>query len=101
MSELTHLIDLASSRLGGEAVAANDEFFAEKGKLLKPEPAVFIPDKYTAPGTGRGRAPRPTSSARKRRTCSSPSRRCSFPTSTPIAASGWTAGKRAAAARPA
>ena len=43
-------IDLASARLGGEAVAANDEFFAEKENLLKPEPAVFIPDKYTDRG---------------------------------------------------
>jgi len=50
MSEFTHLIDLASARLGGEAVAANDEFFAEKENLLKPEPAVFIADKYTDRG---------------------------------------------------
>ena len=50
MSEFTHFIDLASARLGGEAVAANDEFFAEKENLLKPEPAVFIPDKYTDRG---------------------------------------------------
>jgi allantoicase len=50
MSELTHLIDLASARLGGQAVAANDEFFAEKENLLEPEAAVFIPDKYTDRG---------------------------------------------------
>jgi allantoicase len=50
MSELTYLIDLASARLGGEAVAANDEFFAEKENLLKPQPAVFIADKYTDRG---------------------------------------------------
>ena len=50
MSEFTHLIDLAAARLGGEAVAANDEFFAEKENLLKPEAAVFIPDKYTDRG---------------------------------------------------
>jgi allantoicase len=50
VSEFTHLIDLAAARLGGEAVAANDEFFAEKENLLKPEPAVFIPDKYTDRG---------------------------------------------------
>jgi allantoicase len=50
MSELTHLIDLASARLGGEVVAANDEFFAEKENLVKPQPAVFIPDKYTDRG---------------------------------------------------
>ena len=50
MSEFTHLIDLASARLGGEAVAANDDFFAEKENLLKPEPPVFIPGKYTDRG---------------------------------------------------
>ncbi len=50
MSEFTQLIDLASARLGGRAVAANDEFFAEKENLLMPEPPVFIPDKYTDRG---------------------------------------------------
>src|SRR5262245_39909134 len=50
VSEFTHLVDLASARLGGQAVAANDEFFAEKENLLKPEAAVFIPDKYTDRG---------------------------------------------------
>jgi allantoicase len=50
MSEFTHLIDLASARLGGAAVAANDEFFAPKDALLKPEAPVFIPDKYTDRG---------------------------------------------------
>ncbi len=50
MSEFTHLIDLAAARLGGEAVAANDEFFAEKENLLKSEAAVFIPEKYTDRG---------------------------------------------------
>lgn len=50
MSDFTHLIDLASARLGGQAVAANDEFFAGKENLLEPGPAVFIPDKYTDRG---------------------------------------------------
>ena len=50
MSEFTHLIDLASARLGGEVAAANDDFFAEKENLIKPEPAVFIPGKYTDRG---------------------------------------------------
>ncbi|HMC78635.1 MAG TPA: hypothetical protein VKH34_15910, partial [Vicinamibacterales bacterium] len=50
MSELTHLLDLASARLGGEAVAANDEFFAGKENLLEPAPPVFIADKYTDRG---------------------------------------------------
>ena len=50
MSELTHLVDLASARLGGAAIAANDEFFAEKENLVQPQAAVFIPDKYTDRG---------------------------------------------------
>jgi allantoicase len=50
MSEFTPLIDLASARLGGQAVAANDEFFAGKENLVRSEPAVFIPDKYTDRG---------------------------------------------------
>jgi allantoicase len=33
--------DLASRRLGGSVVAANDELFAEKENLVKPEPAAF------------------------------------------------------------
>jgi allantoicase len=40
-------IDLASERLGGRALSANDEFFAPKENLLKPDRAVFVPDKYT------------------------------------------------------
>ena len=44
------LVDLAAARLGGVAVIANDEFFAEKENLLKAEPAIFIPDKYTDRG---------------------------------------------------
>ena len=43
-------IDLASARLGGRALLANDEFFAEKENLLKPERAVFLPDEYTERG---------------------------------------------------
>ena len=50
MSEFTHLVDLASARLGGQAVATNDDFFAEKENLIKPEPPVFIPGKYTDRG---------------------------------------------------
>jgi allantoicase len=50
MSEFTHLVDLASARLGGEVVAANDDFFAEKENLIKPEPPVFVPGKYTDRG---------------------------------------------------
>jgi allantoicase len=44
------LAELASSRLGGRALAANDDFFAAKSNLIKPEAAVFIPGKYTPRG---------------------------------------------------
>jgi allantoicase len=44
------LVDLASARLGGVALLANDEFFAEKENLLKPGRGIFIPDKYTDRG---------------------------------------------------
>src|SRR5690348_2959277 len=44
------LIDLASEKVGGQALAASDDFFAGKENLLKAAPAVFIPDKYTEQG---------------------------------------------------
>jgi allantoicase len=44
------LVDLASAQLGGEALAASDDFFAEKANLLKPGRAVFLPDEYTDRG---------------------------------------------------
>src|SRR5213082_1299508 len=44
------LVDLAAARVGGIALVANDEFFAEKENLLKPGRGVFIPDKYTEQG---------------------------------------------------
>jgi allantoicase len=50
MTDFTTFVDLAAARLGGEALAANDEFFAGKENLLKPEAPVFIPDKYTDRG---------------------------------------------------
>jgi allantoicase len=50
MREFTHLIDLASAHLGAEAVAVNDEFFAEKENLLKPEAPIWIADRYTDRG---------------------------------------------------
>ena len=46
----TGLADLASARVGGRAVATSDDFFAPTANLIKPEPAVWIPDKYTAKG---------------------------------------------------
>ena len=44
------LVDLASASLGGEAVAASDEFFASAQSMLEPGPAVFIAGKYTEHG---------------------------------------------------
>ena len=40
-------IDLAQ---GGRILGCTDDFFAEAANLLKPEPAVFIPGKYTDRG---------------------------------------------------
>ncbi len=44
------LADLASSRVGGRALAANDDFFAPKSNLVQPEAPVFVPGKFTARG---------------------------------------------------
>lgn len=44
------LVDLASERLGGIALIANDEFFAGKENLLKPGRGIFVPDKFTERG---------------------------------------------------
>lgn len=41
-----HLPDLADRRLGAGVVAANDEFFAERENLLKPERAEFDPRRF-------------------------------------------------------
>src|SRR5262245_51921196 len=48
--EFTDYIDLASERLGGRVVAANDEFFAPKENLLKTEAPIWVADKYTNVG---------------------------------------------------
>jgi len=50
MSEFTQFVDLASQRLGGCVVVANDEFFAPKENLLKRGKPVFIEGKYTDKG---------------------------------------------------
>ncbi|MEU9319845.1 allantoicase [Streptomyces sp. NPDC048295] len=42
----TGLVDLADRRLGAGVIAANDEFFAERENLLKPEPAEFDPERF-------------------------------------------------------
>jgi allantoicase len=44
------LVDLASERLGGAVVAANDEFFAPKENLIKAAAPIGIDGKYTERG---------------------------------------------------
>ena len=44
------LVDLASERLGAAVVSANDEFFAAKENLIKPEAPVWIEGRYTERG---------------------------------------------------
>jgi allantoicase len=44
------LVDLAAARVGGVALLANDEFFAQKQNLLKPGRGIFIAEKYTDRG---------------------------------------------------
>ena len=46
----TDLTDLASARIGGRAIATNDDFFASKANLVRPGPPQFIPAKYTTRG---------------------------------------------------
>ncbi|MEO8502089.1 MAG: allantoicase [Vicinamibacteria bacterium] len=48
--DFTSLVDLASARLGGRVLFANDEFFASRHNLLKREGPLFIPDKFTPNG---------------------------------------------------
>ena len=50
MTEFSELLDLASERLGGQVIAANDDFFAPKENLIKAEKPVWIKDKYTDRG---------------------------------------------------
>ena len=47
LMDFTELIDLASERLGGAVLYANDEFFAPKENLLKASAPIFIEGKYT------------------------------------------------------
>lgn len=44
------LIDMASAKVGGKVMYANDDFFAEKENLIKPEAPIFIAGKYTDNG---------------------------------------------------
>ncbi|HEV8610986.1 MAG TPA: allantoicase [Thermoanaerobaculia bacterium] len=50
MTDFTELVDLASERLGGAAIAANDEFFAPKENLVKVSKPVFHEGEYTDRG---------------------------------------------------
>src|SRR5258708_5537509 len=61
----TELIDLASEKLGGAVLYANDDFFAPKENLLKPAAPIWMEGKYTDFGkwmdgweTRRRRSPR-------------------------------------------
>ncbi|MBK8465390.1 MAG: allantoicase [Chloracidobacterium sp.] len=63
--DFTELIDLASEKLGGAVLYANDDFFAQKENLLKPAAAVWKEGVYTNLGkwmdgweTRRRRSPR-------------------------------------------
>jgi allantoicase len=50
LSDFTELVDLASERLGGAVLLANDEFFAPKEALLKPGAAEWREGAYTERG---------------------------------------------------
>ena len=63
--EFTDFIDLASEKLGGAVLFANDDFFAQKENLLKAAAPIWIEGKYTDLGkwmdgweTRRRRSPR-------------------------------------------
>ncbi|HXW45471.1 MAG TPA: allantoicase, partial [Streptosporangiaceae bacterium] len=45
-TDLAALPDLASRRLGGSVVCANDDLFAEKENLIKAEPPVFAAGQF-------------------------------------------------------
>lgn len=47
---MSDYLDLASERLGGSVLYANDDFFAEKENLLKPSKAVWKEHEYTDRG---------------------------------------------------
>jgi allantoicase len=50
MNEFTRFVDLASERVGGCVVEANDEFFGAKENLLKQGKPIFVEGKYTDRG---------------------------------------------------
>ena len=50
MITFAEMVDLASERLGGAALLANDEFFAPKEALLRPRPPEWREGAYTEDG---------------------------------------------------
>lgn len=44
------VINLAHPRLGAQALAASDDFYGDKARLINPDPPVFLPDKYDKNG---------------------------------------------------
>jgi allantoicase len=50
VTDFKELVDLAAERLGGAVLWANDEFFAPKERLLRPEAPVFLEHEYTDRG---------------------------------------------------
>jgi len=50
VTDFTERVDLASERLGGAVLLANDEFFAPKEALLRPLPAEWREGEYTDRG---------------------------------------------------
>ncbi len=50
MTDFTELIDLASEKLGGAVLFANDDFFAPKENLIKPAAPVWKEGLYTDDG---------------------------------------------------
>lgn len=50
MNDFTELVDLASERLGGVVLAANDEFFAPRENLIRESEPVWKEGEYTERG---------------------------------------------------
>ena len=43
-------VNLADAALGALALTTSDDFFADKSRMLNPEPAIFVPGKYDQNG---------------------------------------------------
>ena len=46
IKDFTHLTDLASRALGGSVSSANDELFAQRENLIRPEAPFFDPHDF-------------------------------------------------------